>query len=183
MIPNPPRHTPLRFSTPEVEAAVDGFDSHRIFQGKEATPEAVAAALPDYPVYHFSCHGFAVFGEAQRSGLLMAGRRLPNGDVQDQFLTLGDFYKLHLDPGARLAVLSACETGIPADLDLPDEVSSLPTGLLQAGVAGVAASLWSVADLSTMMLMAMFYEYWRVAGHGPGGGAAAGAAVGARHQQ
>jgi CHAT domain-containing protein len=60
---------------------------------------------------------------------------------------------------ARLAVLSACETGIPGT-DLPDEVVSLPTGLVQAGVAGVVASLWSVSDLSTMMLMARFYEGW-----------------------
>ncbi|HIP96622.1 MAG TPA: CHAT domain-containing protein, partial [Anaerolineae bacterium] len=38
---------------------------------------------------------------------------------------------------------------------------SLPTGLLQAGVAGVVASLWSVADISTAMLMARFYDLWR----------------------
>ena len=28
-------------------------------------------------------------------------------------------------------------------------------------MAGVAASLWSVSDLSTMMLMVRFYEFWR----------------------
>jgi len=62
--------------------------------------------------------------------------------------------------GVRLAVLSACETGLPGT-DLPDEVVSLPVGLLQAGVAGVAASLWWVSDLSTMMLVIRFYDFWR----------------------
>jgi len=61
--------------------------------------------------------------------------------------------------GARLAILSACETGIPGTT-LPDEVTSLPTGLLQAGFAGVAASLWSVEDINNTMLMFRFYDLW-----------------------
>ncbi|MEM6904160.1 MAG: CHAT domain-containing protein, partial [Pseudomonadota bacterium] len=40
-------------------------------------------------------------------------------------------------------------------------------GLLQAGVAGVAASLWSVADLSTMMLLTRFYDLWQKDGLAP----------------
>jgi CHAT domain-containing protein len=79
--------------------------------------------------------------------------------AHDEILTLRDILALRLE-NVRLAVLSACETGIPGT-DLPDEVISLPTGLAQAGVAGVVASLWSVSDLSTMMLMARFYELWK----------------------
>jgi CHAT domain-containing protein len=79
-------------------------------------------------------------------------------------LTLRDILDLKLaestNGGIRLAILSACETGLPGAKTI-DEVISLPTGLLQAGVAGVAASLWSVADLSTMLLLAKFYDYWR----------------------
>jgi CHAT domain-containing protein len=45
--------------------------------------------------------------------------------------------------------------------DLPDEVVALPTGLLQAGVAGIVASQWSVPDRATAMLMAEFYRCWR----------------------
>ena len=68
----------------------------------------------------------------------------------------------------RLATLSACETGI-VGADLPDEVVSLPSALLQAGFCGVAASLWSVADISTAMLMAHFYRSWRENGRSPAG--------------
>jgi CHAT domain-containing protein len=78
---------------------------------------------------------------------------------ENQWLTVQDFLDLRL-AGARLATLSACETGIPG-MTLPDEVVNLPAALLQAGVAGVVSSLWSVADLSTMLLMRRFYELWR----------------------
>jgi CHAT domain-containing protein len=59
--------------------------------------------------------------------------------ANDEILTLRDLFDLKL-PGIRLAILSVCETGLPGT-QLPDEVVSLPTGLLQAGVAGVVASL------------------------------------------
>jgi len=72
---------------------------------------------------------------------------------------LADFLQLRLQ-GVKLAVLSACETGVPS-VQLPDEVVSLVAGLLQAGVAGIAASLWSVSQLSTMLLMTRFYELWQ----------------------
>jgi len=62
--------------------------------------------------------------------------------------------------GARLAVLSACQTHLPGKV-LPDEVVSLPTGLLQAGVAGVIASYWAVSDAATALLMTRFYHHWK----------------------
>jgi CHAT domain-containing protein len=79
--------------------------------------------------------------------------------ANDEILSLRDLLDLKLK-GLRLAILSACETGIPGT-NLPDEVISLPTGLLQAGAAGVVSSLWSVADLSTMVLLSRFYQLWR----------------------
>ncbi|MCP4626982.1 MAG: CHAT domain-containing protein, partial [bacterium] len=68
--------------------------------------------------------------------------------------------------GARLAILTACEARVP-DMKNADEVIGLPSGLAQAGGAGVAASLWPVSDLSTMMLMTGFYESWRKGGVNP----------------
>ncbi|MCP4626979.1 MAG: CHAT domain-containing protein [bacterium] len=80
--------------------------------------------------------------------------------------TTDDFQKAMDGMGARLAVLSACETGV-TDMKNADEVIGLPSGLVQAGVAGVAASLWPVSDRSTMMLMGRFYELWRKDGVNP----------------
>ncbi len=107
-------------------------------------------------VVHLSFHGGVDWAEPARSGLLMA---------HDEVLTVEDLFALRLN-GARLASLSACESGVPAH-KVPDESVSLPSALLLAGFGGVVGSLWSVDDVSTAMLMARFYELWREAGKRP----------------
>ena len=132
-----------------METASSYFPQHKSLSHRQATRETVLAALPHYNVFHFSCHGHANFKTPLESGLLMAN---------DESITLRDFFSLRLKD-VRLAILSACETGL-SGIELPDEVVSLPSGLLQAGVAGVIASFWSVADLSTTMLLVRFYDLW-----------------------
>jgi CHAT domain-containing protein len=136
---------------PEIKTVISHFPQHKVLREQKATRAAIMEALPKYNVLHFSGHGFADLENPEKSGLLMAN---------DEALTLEDLLKLRLK-GIRLVTLSACETGL-AGTTLPDEVVNLPTGLLQAGVAGVAASLWTVADLSTMMLISYFYDLWRI---------------------
>jgi CHAT domain-containing protein len=109
----------------------------------------VSAALRRADVVHLACHGFADLTTPLDSGLVLAGGAP---------LTLRDLLASRLR--VRLAVLSACETSMPGT-ELPDEVVALPTGLLQAGVAGIVASLWAVPDAATAMLMAEFYRQWR----------------------
>jgi CHAT domain-containing protein len=147
----------LLFSNEEVAAALDTFPaSHRLhLANTEATLERVRSALAHHDVWHFSTHGEAGWREPLESNLLLA---------HGEHLTLREL--LALRGQARLAVLSACETGVPG-MDLPDEVIGLPTGMLQAGVAGVVGSLWSVNDFSTALLMMRFYEAWREEGQAP----------------
>jgi CHAT domain-containing protein len=59
---------------------------------------------------------------------------------------------------ARLAVLSACQSGIIEFDKVPDEAIGLPAGFLQAGLPGVVATLWPVNDVSTAVLMVEFYR-------------------------
>ena len=147
----------LRFSAEEVAAALEHFapDQRRLLGGEAATRKAVLEEIPRYSVLHFSTHGRADLEEPLQSGLLMA----------DGALSLGDLMDLRLE-GARLAVLSACETGLPG-AKLPEEAVSLPSGLIQAGVAGVVGSLWAVNEVSTALLMARFYDLWRQEGREP----------------
>ena len=143
----------LPSSSAEAAKAISMFSGKgnwKLLQQEEATRMAVLEQLPQKNVVHFSCHGSADFGTPLNSGLLMAN---------NEILTLRDLLDLKLQ-SLRLAILSACETGIPGTR-LPDEVVSLPTGLLQAGAAGVVSSLWSAADLSTMLLLSRFYDMWR----------------------
>jgi CHAT domain-containing protein len=154
--PRPTTADELPNSVHEVQTAISSFPNHTLLRHEQATRSAMQALLPQHTALHFSGHGFAQFDSPLDSGLVMAN---------DEILTLRDLFDLKL-PGIRLAILSACETGLPGT-QLPDEVVSLPTGLLQAGVAGVVASLWSVADISTMMLLVRFYNFWQEENHEP----------------
>jgi CHAT domain-containing protein len=148
----------LDISKQEIQAAIATFPQFTVLSQKEATVEAVRSNLGKAAIVHFSCHGTANFQEPLNSGLALS----------DGLLTLRDLFALNLPDqnGLRLAVLSACETGLPG-LENIDEVVSLPIGLLQAGVAGVVSSLWSVDEVSTMMLLTRFYELWRKDGLEP----------------
>ena len=144
---------PLHYASQEIDAVTAYFRRNITLKQTNATRESVLSALPHANILHFSCHGTSSFKSPLDSGLLLS-----NNDL----LTLRDVLSVQTQ-GIRLAVLSACETGV-SGTRLPDEVISLPAGLLQAGVAGIAASLWSVADMSTMLLIRRFYDYWQQEG-------------------
>src|SRR5713101_6090956 len=120
-------------SADEVEAVLRPFrtvnsQAVSLLGGPSATLKAVLKKLAKgrENVLHFAAHGKAGDKDPLDAGLTMAhGKRL----------TLRQILRLRLEH-VRLAVLSACESGIPGT-ELPDEIVSLPTGLVQAGVAGV----------------------------------------------
>jgi CHAT domain-containing protein len=143
----------LDFSALAAQAAMDLFSDCTHLGKAQATWQAVREQIPLHEVLYFFCHGIAEFDHPLQSGLELADRRL----------TLADILDAHLER-TRLAVLSACETGIPSDLRAVDEVTSLPTGLIQAGVPGVVGSLWSVSEVSTVLLMVLFFDLWRKKG-------------------
>jgi CHAT domain-containing protein len=126
-----------------------------VLEGEAATRTNVLAALKErgdtLTHAHFACHGVAAPQDPESSALVLAhGARLMVRDLLDpeQGIRMGQL---------RLAVLSACQTGIPGT-ELPDEVVGLPAGWLQAGAAAVLASLWPVSDTATVALMTCFYE-------------------------
>jgi CHAT domain-containing protein len=150
--PNDPIHN-LKNAEPEVQAAIASFgDRSTVLKHSAATIEAVKLKFAEASIVHFACHGKAELTDPLTSGLEMSDGRLTHKDILALNLTESG--------GLRLAILSACETGM-IGLENADEAISLPTGLLQAGVAAVIASLWSVSDLSTMLLLTKFYYLWR----------------------
>jgi tetratricopeptide (TPR) repeat protein len=130
----------------EIRAIRRWFPRTRVLM--EPQPEDVLAELSAYDAYHFACHGMADHDDPLRSGLLVGGG----------LLTVKDLLARRL-PGARLAVLSACESGV-AGGPLSDEVTGLPSALLQAGVAGVIGTLWKVDDFATLLIVTRLYELW-----------------------
>jgi len=113
----------------EATTAAAAFpEASTVLQRGEATFLSFEWEATKADVLHLACHGFAALTRPLDSGLVLAGGQI----------TLGRLMELQLR--VRLAVLSACETAQPGT-ELPDEVVALPTGLLQAGVAGIVASV------------------------------------------
>ncbi len=140
----------LRYSAQEVAAAAAHFERCFVVAGDRATRNTALPALPSYDVWHFACHGVNNWSEPERSALFM------HGGVP---LAVADLRGLD-GARARLAFLSACETGL-IGTTLPDEVEGLAAGFLQVGAAGVVATLWSVADQSTAKMAERFYQNWK----------------------
>lgn len=101
----------------------------------------------------------------RRCGLLMAGANtalrghaadLPQG-VQDGVLTGQEIALLDLS-NTRVAILSACETGVGEITG--DGVFGLQRAFKKAGVQTLIMSLWKVSDAATQLLMTEFYRNW-----------------------
>lgn len=138
----------LPLSAAEAAAAVSAFPGSSPVCSPSSVTELIDA-MQQADVIHFCGHGFADLQRPLDSGLVLGP-----GAILRLEQVIG------LDLRLRLAVLSACETLLPGT-ELPDEVIALPTGLLQAGVAGVIASMWLVPDTAAALTTMEFYRRWR----------------------
>jgi len=123
--------------------------------GFAATRELVTGGeLANYRTVHLATHGLFDELHPERSGLVLStfdasGRQL-NG-----FLPSYEIYGLHLN--ADLVVLSACRTGLGAELR-GEGLMGLTRGFMYAGVPRVVVSLWGIDDRTTADLMTVFYQ-------------------------
>jgi CHAT domain-containing protein/tetratricopeptide (TPR) repeat protein len=131
-------------------ASQPGLQVRMVGERPSAIKKAVIEAFGDSSIQHFACHA-----------------QYENGDPLDSFINLGGGEKLtareivsELDLSkSKLVVLSACESGmVNTAVTNPERYVGLATAFLEAGAQRVIASLWSVNDISTMLLMHAFYE-------------------------
>ncbi|MFI9785991.1 CHAT domain-containing protein [Kitasatospora sp. NPDC051984] len=106
--------------------------------GHAPTRAAVLAALPDYPIVHFACHGYSDPGDPSNSQLLLQ-------DHADAPLTVGSLAPVNLER-AELAYLSACHTATVNSEGLLDEAIHLTSTFQLAGYPHVIGTLWAVND-------------------------------------
>ena len=92
-----------------------------------------------------------------RSGLIFAGaNNINNIDSRDDgILTAYEVSNLNFS-GAKLVVLSACETGL-GDIVASEGVYGLQRAFKIAGAKNIIMSLWKVPDNQTKELMSIFY--------------------------
>ena len=141
---------PLPQAAAEVQAIARHFAEPAVYTGSAARRDRLVGQDLDGWMLHLAVHGFASTPDRTRL-------RLSDGD-----LSYLDILGLRLD-AAPLVVLSACETGLGAQLS-GDEVVSLANGFVGAGARAVVSSLWPVPDPETKALMELFYAH-RSEGH------------------
>ncbi len=156
-----------------------------LLMGDSATDVAVLDALPEQRLIHVATHGF--FGGSEgsaagtrgvvaaapaaarpstrnegpprnpmlESGLAFAGANLAATSGAGR-ITAEELLSVDLSR-AQLVVLSACETGLGAQV-AGQGVLGLQSAILAAGARGVVMSLWKVPDESTALLMTEFYR-------------------------
>jgi CHAT domain-containing protein/tetratricopeptide (TPR) repeat protein len=134
----------------EAEAqAIATLLNTQVLLGSEATEATVRQRLPQSQIIHFATHGIL----DNFLGLEAAVAFAPDAD-DDGFLTAREVSELQLR--ADLVVLSACNTGRGEITG--DGVIGLSRSFLGAGADSVVASLWSVPDEPTALLMTTFYQ-------------------------
>ncbi|MFD9356474.1 CHAT domain-containing protein [Streptomyces sp. NPDC060031] len=144
-VPDAPGTKPLhgaRFEADTVHALIpDALRPDRPVRS------AVLAALPTYPVAHFSCHGLADARDPAASRLILH-------DHETAPLTVSDISALRLT--GALAFLSACDTSATT-LQLADEAVHLTGAFHLAGYRHVIGTLWPVDERSAAEVAADFY--------------------------
>jgi CHAT domain-containing protein len=148
-----PKSAPLKEAELEVAQIARLFPSAKTYKGLEATKTAFIREAPNCDVVHLACH--AMFDES--SPILSHLQLASDHDPQRHSpLDVIEVARLRLQAG--LVVLSACQTGL-SELTGGEELLGLVQAFMTAGASSVLASLWSVADRATSVLMRSFYSY------------------------
>jgi CHAT domain-containing protein len=117
---------------------------------QEATEEnAKRDDMSEYGYVHFSAHG--ILDDKMQAIALSQS----TDAKEDGFLTIGEI--MNSKYNARLAVLSACQTGL-GKAKRGEGVIGLTRAVMYAGAPAVVASLWNVSDEVTKDFMIVFYD-------------------------
>ena len=144
---------PLPGTAKEAEQIGSLSKSCHKLMGPEADEQSVKAALPTADVLHLATHGRSD-GDAPMSSMLVLSTP-PAGSGEDGFLSAREISTMTLT--ARLAVLSACDSGKSGQVGGESAVG-FSWALYSAGCRNQVVSLWPVDDEATAELMAEFYD-------------------------
>jgi hypothetical protein len=135
----------LNFAAVETDVASKSLPGSIVFSGAQAIRRQLIRRQENVEILHCACHG-----EYDRDDPLLSRLFLADGPLYGY-----EIERLRFRP--RVAVLSACESGIQKRMG-GDETFGLIRALLSRGAETVISSLWKVGDESTATLMGTFYR-------------------------
>lgn len=139
----------LAFSALETAWLRQCFPKAKVIWGDKASKQTVLAALNGCAHAHFATHAEFNVDDPFESRIRLIG---------EEALTLTELLPLLSDSAPSFVALSACETAVARVTSTPDEAIGFPAALLAHGVRTVLATLWSVDDAATALLIGEFYR-------------------------
>ncbi len=144
--------TELSYNKNEVDGIKEYFDG-TVYKHQEATKAAFMEQLANHDIIHLAMHAFVDTEEPNYSKLIFT----PKGDtLTDSYLHNFELYNMSIP--ARMAVLSACNTG-NGELAGGEGVMSLARAFTYAGTESVVMSHWRVDDKAGSLIMKDFYKF------------------------
>jgi len=135
----------------EINAVKQIFPKHKDFINREFAPDTLGKELGNeiYPIVHIVTH--AQFGTIPEDTFIVTGNnsKLTINQLESTLTQVRDRAN-----GIELLALTACETALGDDR----ATLGLAGVALQLGVQSAVASLWSVRDKSTALLVEEFYR-------------------------
>jgi CHAT domain-containing protein len=110
--------------------------------------------LKKYPILHFACHGIFNKEYPEYSGIVLSDIAKKNAK-DDGYLSIPEIASLNID--ARIAVLSACETGLAENIK-GEGMVGVTRAFMAAGAGSVGVSLWNIHDQATSLFMEEVYK-------------------------
>jgi CHAT domain-containing protein/ATP/maltotriose-dependent transcriptional regulator MalT len=115
---------------------------------RQFTRATLEQKLPGHHILHIATHG-QFLPQKNASFLLLGNGKFPISEIR----ALNPYLQ-----GVNLVVLSACQTALGSPEDEGIEIPGVSSYFLTNGAKSVLASLWSVDDASTSLLMQQFYK-------------------------
>lgn len=138
----------LPFAGSEVENLAAMIPTTKKLIDEQFNKKETIYSLTNYSFIHLATHAFFAIGKPEDSFILLG-----DGDI----ITMPDIQTLLLR-NVDLVVLSACQTGIGGiNNGNGEEILGFGYQMQNAGARATIASLWSVSDGGTQILMNTFY--------------------------
>jgi len=145
--------SPLPGAKDEVKG-ISKFVSSVSFVDEQAQENTFKEKASEFDILHLAMHTIINDSVPMLSKLVFS--KPDQKSTDDGYLNAYEIYNMKLN--ARLAVLSACETGT-GKLQRGEGVMSMARGFIYAGCPSIVMTLWQVEDKSGVKIMEDFYKY------------------------